>query len=72
MSGLNLGVGGGLRFGGAGSTVASAPPATIQQVAQGTGATQSRNSGFQSGHLGVSVGVSGLIWLCFIRWTLPG
>ena len=29
MPGLNLGIGGGVKFGGAGATVAQAPPATV-------------------------------------------
>jgi Na+/H+ antiporter NhaD/arsenite permease-like protein len=72
MSGLNLGVGGGIRFGGAGTTIASAPPATVSQVVYGGGSGVQSPSGIQYWHLGVAVPVAATAWLIFLRWTLPG
>ncbi len=69
MSGLNVGIGGGLRLGG---TLGGGPPATIAQTAYGTGSAPVEQSGVQGWHLGVSVGVAGFLWLAFIRWSLPG
>jgi hypothetical protein len=70
MPGLNLGVGGGIRFGGAGATVASAAPATIGATSLGGAA--SSPSGVQYWHLGVGTAVAFTAWLVFLRWTLPG
>ena len=72
MAGLNLGIGGGLKFGGAGGTIASAPPASMTQVAYGGGSAAQSESGVQYWHLGVGVGVAATVWLIFLRWTLPG
>ena len=69
MPGLNLGIGGGVRFGGAGSTIAQAPPATITQVQAGSA---SGDSGVQHWQIGVGVAVAATVWLVFLRWTLPG
>ena len=70
MPGLNLGVGGGIRFVGAGATVASAPPATIAQTSLGGAA--SSPSGVQYWHVSVGTAVAATLFLVFIRWTLPG
>ncbi len=43
MPGLNLGIGGGVKFGGAGATVAQAPPATVGNVAYGGGSAAGSN-----------------------------
>jgi hypothetical protein len=67
---MNLGIGGGVRFGGAGATIAQAPPATISQITPGGAAASS--SGVQYWHLGVGAGVAFTAWLVFLRWTLPG
>ena len=70
MPGLNLGIGGGVRFGGAGTTIAQAPPATITQVQAGS--ASSSGSGVAHWQIGVSVAVAATAWLIFLRWTLPG
>ena len=72
MSGLNLGFGGGLKFGGAGSTIAQAPPATLSQIAYGPGTAVTAQSGVQGWHYAVGVAVFSTLGLTFIRWTLPG
>lgn len=72
MAGLNLGIGGGIRFGGAGTTVAQAPPARMSQVAYGGGSAATSPSGVQYWHLAVGAGVAATAWLMFLRWTLPG
>ena len=72
MSGLDLGFGGGIKFGGAGSTVAQAPPAQMGQVAYGPGSAVTSPTGAQGWHFAVGVGVAGVAWLAFLRWTLPG
>ena len=72
MSGLNLGFGGGIKFGGAGTTVANAPPATLSQVAYGPGTSVMQPSGIQGWHFGVGVAAGSLLLLAFVRWTLPG
>ena len=69
MPGLNLGIGGGVRFGGAGATVAQAPPATITQVQAGSAAS---SGGVAHWQLGVGVAIAATTWLVFLRWTLPG
>ena len=68
MPGLNLGIGGGVRFGGAGATIAQAPPATISQVQAGSAESP---SGVAHWQLGVGVAVAATAWLVFLRWTLP-
>jgi hypothetical protein len=72
VAGLNFGIGGGARFGGAGSTIAQAPPATMTQVMYGGGAAATAPSGVQHWHVGVGVGVGCVVLLAFVRWTLPG
>ena len=72
MSGLNLGFGGGVKFGGAGSTIAQAPPASIAQVAYGGGSAEVAPSGVQYWHIGVGCGVTCTLLLWLIRYTLPG
>jgi len=72
MSGLNLGIGGGVRFGGAGTTIAQAPPATMTQVAYGGGSATTTGGGVQTWHVGVGTGMACVVLLAFIRWTLPG
>ena len=70
MPGLNLGLGGGIRLGG---TSFTSPPATIAQTAYGTDAApSSAGGGIQDWHFGVGVGVAGLAWLVFLRYSLPG
>lgn len=69
MPGLNVGIGGGLRFGGAGTTIAQAPPATITQVSPGAAATTGGTPHWQ---IGVGVAVAATAWLVFLRWSLPG
>lgn len=70
MSGLKLGLGGGLKLG---TSLGNSPPATIAQTAYG--AQQSPNaasqSGVQSWHLATAVPVAALAWLVFLRWSLP-
>ena len=70
MPGLNLGIGGGVRFSGAGATIAQAPPATISDVTPGGAATS--GGGVQHWHTAVGVAVAATVWLAFLRWTLPG
>ena len=69
MSGLNVGMGGGLSLG----PSLQSTPATIAQTAYG--AEQSPNSaagqGLQTWHLAVAVPVLALGWLAFLRWSLP-
>jgi hypothetical protein len=73
MPGLNLGFGGGVKFGGAGTTVATAPPASIGQVAYGGGqAATSGGGGVEHWHIAVVTGVAATAWLMFLRWSLPG
>ena len=73
MPGLNRGIGGGVKFGGAGATVAQAPPATVGNVAYGGGsAAGSNGGGVQHWQIAVVTGVAATAWLCFLRWTLPG
>jgi hypothetical protein len=69
MGGLNLGVGGRLTLGGPTRTIA---PATIAQTAYGGGAAPTNQTGIQRWHLAVAVPVASLIWLGFLRWSLPG
>ena len=70
MSGLKLGVGGGLRLGG---VPATAQPATIAQTAYGqeVSPNASAMSGVQPWHLGVAVPIAAVAWLAFLRWSLP-
>ncbi len=70
MAGLNLGVGGGLRLGGA---APAALPATVGQTAYGaSSSTDTSGSGkVEPWHLGVAVPVLALGWLIFLRWSLP-
>lgn len=70
MGGLNLGIGGGVRFGGAGATIAQSPPATITQVQAGSADVAA--SGVAHWQLGVGVAIAATTWLVFLRWTLPG
>ena len=70
MPGLNLGIGGGVRFGGAGATIAQAPPATITQIQAGS--ADGSPSGVAHWQLGVGFAVAATTWLIFLRWTLPG
>ncbi len=72
MPGLNFGIGGGARFGGAGTTIAQQQPARISQVAYGGGTAATTGSGVQLWHAGVGAGVAATAWLMFLRWTLPG
>ena len=69
MSGLKLGLGGGLNLG----SSLKQPPATVAQTAYG--AEQSPNNimtgGLQSWHLAVAVPVLAVGWLAFLRWSLP-
>lgn len=70
MSGLNLGLGGGIKLG---SSLGGQKHATIAQTAYGQ--EQAPNSAMPSGvepwHLGVAVPVAALAWLAFLRWSLP-
>ena len=68
MPGLNIGVGGGLRVG----PSLSSPAATVASTAYGAGSATESPSGVQPWHLGVTVGVAGLAWLVFLRFSLPG
>jgi hypothetical protein len=61
-----------VKFGGAGATVAQAPPATVGNVAYGGGSAASSGGGVQYWHIAVCTGVAATAWLCFLRWTLPG
>ncbi|MDA8039918.1 MAG: hypothetical protein M0Z69_12345 [Actinomycetota bacterium] len=73
MSGLNLGVGGGIgsggvRFGG----VAAAQPAMIVQTAYGTqSARASQGGGIEPWHFGVAVPAALVGFGVFLRWSLP-
>ena len=68
MSGLNLGVGGGVRIGGMSQ---AGPPASVQQVAYGAGTGGTQATGVQSWHLAVGLAAAGTAWLIFLRWSLP-
>jgi hypothetical protein len=71
--GLNLGIGGGIgsRVRVAGGTAAQ--PATLVQTAYGQGAAASPpSSGIEPWHLGVAVPIAAVLWLGFLRWSLPG
>jgi hypothetical protein len=70
MPGLNLGIGGGVRFGGAGATIAQAPPATISQIQAGS--ADGSSSGVAHWQLGVGFACFSTAMLVFLRWTLPG
>jgi hypothetical protein len=69
MSGLKLGLGGGVKIG----SSLGGPPATIAQTAYG--AENSPNaasmSGVQPWHLATAVPVAAVCWLAFLRWSLP-
>ena len=68
MSGLKLGVGGGLRLGG---VPATAQPATIAQTAYGGGSAPTDNGGLQFGHYATAVPTASLLFLTWVRWSLP-
>ena len=70
MSGLKLGLGGGIKLG---SSLGGSPPATIAQTSYGqlNSPNDASASGLQSWHLGVAVPVAALAWLAFLRWSLP-
>lgn len=68
MSGLNLGVGGGVRIGGMSTTGA---PASIQQVAYGAQTGGDGGAGVQSWHLAVGLSIAGVLGLVALRWSLP-
>ena len=70
MAGLTLGLGGGVRLG---PSLGNQPPATIAQTAYGQENSPNvmSNSGLKSWHLGVIVPVAGVMWLAFLRWSLP-
>jgi len=69
MAGLNLNLGGGLKLG----SSLSQPAATVAQTAYG--AQQSPNTantnGMQAWHYATAVPVVAVIWLAFLRWSLP-
>ena len=70
MSGLKLGLGGGIKLG---SSLGSSPPATIAQTAYGAenSPNSAINGGVQAWHLATAVPVAALAWLAFLRWSLP-
>jgi hypothetical protein len=72
MAGLNLGLGGGVRLGGAAGSMTGAP-ATIAQTAYGSGqaANASSAGGIQTWHYGVLVPVVVTLFGVWLRWTLP-
>lgn len=70
MSGLYTGIGGGIRIpvdpGGAGAPT----PSAVQQVAYGAGSSPGKG-GVETWHFQVGVAAAGLLWLVFLRWSLP-
>jgi hypothetical protein len=80
MSGLDLGIGGGLRLGGGSSPMvsgATTPGNTIAQAAYGSGATTTSGDagsifGTSPGHLAVHAGTIALVLLVLIRHSLKG
>jgi hypothetical protein len=70
MSGLRLGLGGGVKLG---SSLGNQPPATISQTAYGqeNAPTASGSATIEPWHLAVAVPVAALAWLAFLRWSLP-
>jgi hypothetical protein len=79
LSGLDLGIGGGLRLGGGSSPMvagASTPGVSVAQAAYGAGATTSSSSsnglfGTSPGHITIYAGGLALILLVVIRHSLP-
>jgi hypothetical protein len=71
VSGLNLGVGGGLRIPGA---TVQAQPATLAQTAYGSSGGAAPMSGggnfFDLGSLATAVPAASLAWLVFLRYSL--
>lgn len=72
MSGLNLGLGGGINLGGSQGR-APASTATISQTAYGAGSSPSSGGGgFSLAHVGaIGVPLVCLVGLVFLRWSLP-
>jgi len=70
VSGLKLGLGGGVKLG---SSLGSSPPATIAQTSYGAmnSPNASGSSGVQAWHLATAVPVAAVCWLAFLRWSLP-
>ena len=79
FSGLDLGVGGGVRLGGGSSPMvagASTPGVSVAQAAYGAGATTSSGGsdglfGTSPGHITIYSGGLALILLILIRHSLP-
>lgn len=69
MGGLNLGVGGGVRLAGFGSSGS----AQVAQVAYPVGATPTTGggSGLQPWHLTIGASTAWLAVLIWLRWSLP-
>lgn len=64
MAGLNFGVGGGAHV------LTSAPtPPTVEAANYASSPTAGQ--GVQPWHLGVAVPVAAVIWLAFLRYSLP-
>lgn len=80
FSGLDLGVGGGLRLGGGSSPMvsgAATPGVSVAQAAYGSGATTTSSSssglfGTSPGHITIYSGGLALILLVLIRHSLKG
>ena len=74
---MNLGLGGGVRIGNSGNlrlgSSLKQPPATIAQTAYGaeSSPTDAYSGGLQSWHLAVAVPIVGVVFLAFLRWSLP-
>lgn len=69
MAGLAIPIGGGQSLGG--SRLNQAGPATVTQVAYGGGSSPSESSGVEPWHVFTGVQMAALVWLAFLRYSLP-